>query len=179
MTRPKDPQDNALPSGGSMATRVLLRLAALTGEARYGAAAERALATVSSFLGRYPTGFANWLSAAELAVGGIVELAIAGGPDDPATQALLETARMGGRPDLVVAVSASPDRSAIALLAGRTAIAGRPTAYVCRGFACRLPVTDPDALAGQLVTTASGPLAPGPLAPAPPGLSPRPTPDGG
>ena len=32
VTRPKDPQDNATPAGGSMATRVLLRLAALTGD---------------------------------------------------------------------------------------------------------------------------------------------------
>src|SRR5207245_3406409 len=34
VTRPKDPQDNATPSGGSMATLVLLRLAALTSETR-------------------------------------------------------------------------------------------------------------------------------------------------
>ena len=27
---------------------------------------------------------------------------------------------------------------------------GRPTAYVCRGFVCRLPVTDAEALADQL-----------------------------
>jgi uncharacterized protein YyaL (SSP411 family) len=150
VTRPKDPQDNATPSGGSMATRVLLRLAALTGEPRYGAAAERALASVSSFLGRYPTGFANWLSCAELAVGGIVELAIAGDPADPATRALLEAARRGGRADLVVAVHADPDASAIPLLAGRTMRDGRPTAYVCRDFACRLPVTDPAALTAEL-----------------------------
>ena len=29
-------------------------------------------------------------------------------------------------------------------------IDGRPTAYVCRDFACRLPVTDPDALRAEL-----------------------------
>ncbi len=110
VTRPKDPQDNATPSGGSMATRVLLRLAALTGEARYREAAERALASVTTFLGRYPTGFANWLSAAALATGGIVELAIAGDPADPATRALLVVAREGEPPNLVVAVAADPDR---------------------------------------------------------------------
>ena len=50
-----------------MATTVLLRLAALTGEGRYRAAAERALATVGPFLARYPTAFAQWLCALELA----------------------------------------------------------------------------------------------------------------
>jgi uncharacterized protein len=51
----------------------------------------------------------------------------------------------------VVAVATDPSRSAIPLLEGRIAIDGRPTAYVCRQFACRLPVTDPAALAAQLV----------------------------
>jgi uncharacterized protein YyaL (SSP411 family) len=30
------------------------------------------------------------------------------------------------------------------------AIEGRPTAYLCRNFTCRLPVTDPAALAALL-----------------------------
>jgi hypothetical protein len=30
------------------------------------------------------------------------------------------------------------------------AIEGRPTAYVCRGFVCRLPVTEASVLADQL-----------------------------
>ena len=133
-----------------MATLVLLRLAALTGEARYGLAAERALATVTSYLARYASGFANWLSAADLAVGGIVELAIVGDPDEPATRALLDVARRQGRRDLVVAVAPDADASTIPLLAGRTRIDGRPAAYVCRQFACRLPVTEPAALSAQL-----------------------------
>ncbi|MEO7664921.1 MAG: hypothetical protein ABIV26_07315, partial [Candidatus Limnocylindrales bacterium] len=50
----------------------------------------------------------------------------------------------------VIAVSADPDSSAVPLLEGRVQLEGRPTAYVCRSFACQLPVTDPDALAAQL-----------------------------
>jgi len=161
LTRPKDPQDNATPSGGSMATLVLLRLAALTGDDRYRAAADGAIASVTSFLGRYPTGFANWLSAAALAVDGIVELAIAGDPAAAGTRALLETARAGGRADLVVAVAADPATSTVPLLADRVAIDGRPTAYVCRNFACRLPVTDPAGLAAQLEQPAAEPFTPG------------------
>jgi uncharacterized protein len=150
VVRPKDPQDNATPSGGSMATLVLLRLGALTGDRRYRGAAERALATVAPFLARYPTGFANWLSAATLVVEGIVELAIAGDPGAPATKALLAEARAGEPSNVVVAASAGPERSDVALLADRTMLDGRPTAYVCRDFACRLPVTDPAALRRQL-----------------------------
>jgi hypothetical protein len=152
ITRPKDLQDNATPSGSSMAALVLLRLAALTGESRYREAADRAIATVTPYLARYPTGFANWLSAAHLAVEGIDELAIVGDPADEATHELIaagvEAARRTGR-NLVVAVSADPDASAVPLLAGRTMIDGRPTAYLCRNFACRLPVTDPAPLAAE------------------------------
>jgi uncharacterized protein YyaL (SSP411 family) len=150
ITRPKDVQDNAVPAGGSMATGILLKLAALTGERRYRAAAERAIATVIPYLARYPTGFANWLSAAHLAVDGIDELAIVGPPDDGATAALIAVATTGFRPNLVLAVSADPSASAVSVLEGREQIDGLPTAYVCRDFACRLPVTDPSALESQL-----------------------------
>ncbi|MGH2477523.1 MAG: thioredoxin domain-containing protein, partial [Candidatus Limnocylindrales bacterium] len=89
ITRPKDPQDNAVPSGGAMATTVLLRLAAFTGEGRYRDAAERALGTVAGYLPRYPTGFAQWLTAAAFAAGEVVEVAVVGDPGDAATSALL------------------------------------------------------------------------------------------
>jgi len=38
----------------------------------------------------------------------------------------------------------------VPLLEGRAAIDGRATAYVCRNYACELPVTDRAALAKQL-----------------------------
>ena len=152
ITRPKDPQDNAVPSGGAMATTVLLRLAAFTGEGRYRDAAERALGTVAGYLTRYPTGFAQWLSAAAFAAGDVVEVAVVGEPDDLATRALLAPLSTVWRPFQVLAV-ASPRAvaaSAVPLLHDRVAIDGRPSAYVCRDFVCSLPVTDPDALVAQL-----------------------------
>ena len=149
VTRPKDVQDNAVPAGSSMAASVLLRLGALTGDARYRAAADSAIGGVVPYLTRYPTGFANWLSAAHLVVEGIDELAIVGPPEAEDTRSLVE-AVSGYRPAMVLAVSAEPVTSAVPLLADRAMIDGRPTAYLCRDFACRLPVTSADALLAQL-----------------------------
>jgi uncharacterized protein YyaL (SSP411 family) len=151
VTRPKDVQDNAVPSGNAMATRVLLRLAAWTGDGIYRDAAERAMRTVVPFVGRYPTGFAQWLAAMDLALAPAVEIAIVGEPGDPATLALLAEARSGYRPNQVVAFAADGAPSAVPLLHDRPAIGGLASGYVCRGFACRLPVTDPGALRAELV----------------------------
>jgi uncharacterized protein YyaL (SSP411 family) len=150
ITRPKDVQDNATPSGGAMATHVLLRLAALTGEGRYRTAAERAMAVVAPLTARYPTAFAKWLSAIDLALSDIAEVAIVGGLDEPGTRELLAVAAGGFHPGRVVAVSNDPGASDVPLLAERVRLRDRPTAYVCRNFACQMPVTDAEALAEQL-----------------------------
>ncbi|HYM84723.1 MAG TPA: thioredoxin domain-containing protein, partial [Candidatus Dormibacteraeota bacterium] len=151
VTRPKDLQDNALPSGNAMAATVLLRLAALTGEGRYRDAAEAALRLVTPLLARYPSAFSQWLLAAELAIGPLVEVAIVGDTADPSTQRLLRTAFHGSRPARVVAAGPDPASSRGPLLQGRFALGGRPTAFVCRDFACRQPVNEPEALAAILV----------------------------
>jgi uncharacterized protein YyaL (SSP411 family) len=150
VARPKDVQDNAVPSGGSMATAVLLRLAALTGEGSYRTAAERALRTVTGYVARYPTAFGHWLSAVDFALAPVIEVAVIGEPGAPETQRLLAPARAGYRPNQVVAVAADPAASAVPLLGGRFALRGRPTAFVCRDFACRQPVDEPEALAALL-----------------------------
>ena len=160
VARPKDVQDNAVPSGNAMATLVLLRLAAWTGEGRYRDAAERAMRTVTGFVARYPTGFAQWLSAMDSALAPVVEVAIVGDPADAATQALIAETTRGFRPNQVVAVSADPGTSVVPLLADRLAIDGKPTAYVCRGFVCRLPVTTPEALRAELAAATEPVAAP-------------------
>ncbi len=151
VVRPKGLGDNAVPSGGAMATTVLLRLAALTGDARYRTAAERALATVGPYLARYPTGFAQWLCALELAHAGITEVAIIGDRDDDEVRGLLRVADGGYHPFRVLAVSAAPEASVVPLLVDRFALHGRATAFVCRDFSCRQPVHEPEALDALLV----------------------------
>ena len=189
ITRPKDPQDNAVPSGGAMAATVLLRLAGFTGEGRYRDAAERALDSVAGFLPRYPTGFAQWLVAATFATGDVVEIAIIGDPGPtaaaataaPATRALIEPVWRNWRPFQVLAVgdpASTVDGAVIPLLRDRPAIDDRPTAYVCRNFVCALPVTDPTALEAQLRAATSEHAVPDPSpADALPADAPQ-TPDG-
>ncbi len=151
VVRPRELQDNATPSGSSMAVAVLLRLAALTGEPRYRAAAERALAGVGPYLARYPTAFAQWLCALEAAHQGITEVAIVGEAVD--VRPLVRAASRAHGPFRVLAVAASPTDSAVPLLRDRFALHGRPTAFVCRGFSCRQPVHEPEALEALLVGT--------------------------
>ena len=131
-----------------MAALVLLRLHAWTGDGRYRTAAERAIRTVVPFVGALPDRVCpmarrRWTSALRP----IVEIAIVGPPDDAGDAGHSWPRRdVGYRPGQVLAVGADPAASAIPLLDDRIAIDGRPTAYVCRGFVCRLPVTTVEAL---------------------------------
>ncbi len=147
MTRPKDLQDNAVPSGNAMAATVLLKLGAFMGEGHYGDAAEGALRVVQPLLGSAPTGFAQWLSALDFALGEPKEIAIVGDGD---AENLLDIVFGGYRPNQVVAFARNADDAPIPLLEGRTSLNGQATAYVCRNFMCELPVTGPEALVAEL-----------------------------
>ena len=67
--RPRSLVDSPLPSGNAMAVTVLLQLAALTGEARYEAAAEATLVGAIDLATRHPTAFAQWLVSAGMLAG--------------------------------------------------------------------------------------------------------------
>ncbi len=138
VARPRDPGDNASPSGLSSMIHALLEAHALTGEGRYRTVAEEALATVATLAERAPR-FAGWsLAAAQTMVsGGPLEVAVVG-PAGPERAALAARARR--HPGAVV-IEADGPRDDVPLLSGRTPLAGRPAAYVCRGFVCERPVT--------------------------------------
>ncbi|HYI55546.1 MAG TPA: N-acylglucosamine 2-epimerase, partial [Microlunatus sp.] len=148
--RPQDPTDNATPSGLSTTVHALALLGEATGRTELTERADRAAATAGGLVDRAPR-FSGWLlaAAASRLVCPPVEVAIAGDPGDPATAELARIAYRRAPAGSVIMVGA-PDTPGLALLADRPLRDGRPTAYVCRGFVCRLPVTDPAALAAQL-----------------------------
>jgi hypothetical protein len=153
IVRPRNMQDNAVPSGNAMMARNLLRLAAYTGDARYDDAARGTLALLTEAMRQYPQAFGEALSAVDLLVSGLVEVAVVGAPDAAETRALLDVIRSPYRPNVITALAAEdvPGEASIPLLSYRTMRGGQPTVYVCRHFACANPVTTPDALRELLV----------------------------
>ncbi len=142
VARPRDPSDNASPSGLSATVHALAEYAALTGSGRHRQAAEEALATAAPLAERAPR-FAGWaLAAAEAMLDGPLEIAVVG-PAGADRDALERRAR---RVAGAVVVVADGPRDDIPLLSARTAVDGRPAAYVCRGQVCERPVTAPDQL---------------------------------
>jgi uncharacterized protein YyaL (SSP411 family) len=152
--RPQDPTDNATPSGQSAAAGALLTYAAYTGSDRHRSAAEAALGVTGVLVAEHPR-FAGWgMAVAEALADGPREIAVVGAEDDLGTAALRRTALRATAPGAVVAVGEPGDAETAAtvpLLADRPLVDGRSAAYVCRHFVCQAPVTDPDALAREVL----------------------------
>jgi uncharacterized protein YyaL (SSP411 family) len=154
VTRPRDAYDNAAPSGTSVATDVLLRLSLLLDRDDYRERAEAILDSSSGGMERLPGAFGRLLAALDFHLSRPREVAIVGDPQAQDTQALVDTVYALYLPNKVVAGRTPADEEAarlVPLLADRPMRDGQPTAYVCEGYACKNPTTDPEELARQLV----------------------------
>ncbi len=142
VARPRDPSDNASPSGLSATVHALLAAAAMTGEGRYRQTAEEALATVASLAAQAPR-FAGWsLAAAEALAAGPLEVAIVGTPGAERD----ELERLARRAPGVTVVISDTGGTGIPLLEARGPVGGAPAAYVCRDMVCDRPVTSAEDL---------------------------------
>jgi uncharacterized protein YyaL (SSP411 family) len=153
VARPKDLFDNAIPSANSVLALQLQRLFSITGRAAYLDAAERTLRLVAQVVGRSPSGFGHMLEAVDYYASEALEIVIVGDSRTPGTRALVDPVRHRYLPNkvLIVSEARAEDVDRIPLLAGRAGVE-RPTAYVCRRGACRLPVTSPDDLVAELTS---------------------------
>ncbi|MDQ3721546.1 MAG: thioredoxin domain-containing protein, partial [Actinomycetota bacterium] len=146
VARRKEIDDSPIPSGQSSAAFGLLRLAALTGEARYEEAALGVLQLFGDLLRRSPLAFGHLLQALDFHLAPTQEVALLGSD----TSALARTVRAQFRPHIVLAGGDGEDDAGVPLLEGRVPHDGRAAAYVCERFACKRPVTEPDELQALL-----------------------------
>jgi uncharacterized protein YyaL (SSP411 family) len=150
ITRPRDVTDNATPSGTSLATELLLYLAELGHDAEYRRRATFTLEALAEPMARYPTAFGHLLGCADMEINGAVEVALIGNINEAGFKALERAVAGQYVPSLVLAGGAAENETSVKLLSDRPLIDGEPTAYVCRGYTCDKPVTEPDALSAQL-----------------------------
>ncbi|MFE0024531.1 thioredoxin domain-containing protein [Amycolatopsis sp. NPDC059021] len=146
--RPSDPGDNASPSGASALAGALLTASALTGvesSSRYREAAEQALRRVGLLAARVPRFAGHWLSVAEAAQAGPVQVAVVGSARDELVNAAARSIHGGG-----IVLGGAPDAPGVPLLADRPLVDGVAAAYVCRGYVCDRPVTTAEAVTAQL-----------------------------
>jgi uncharacterized protein len=142
VARKKDFDDHPAPSGNAMLAYVLVRLARIWGDAELERRGVSVLRLLAGPMSRIPSSFGWGLVALDLHLSPPRELAIVGPHDSEIARAALAT----WDPRAVVAFGPSGD---VPLLEGRELVDGRPAVYVCEGFACRAPVTDPAGFASS------------------------------
>jgi uncharacterized protein YyaL (SSP411 family) len=153
--RPRTIEDGAQPSGVSLAAELCLRLHALSGDATMHDRALQVVTALSSAAERFPAAFGALLSVMQLLDTGQTELALLVPDLEGAHWPLLRSARGSFRPHLVVGVGRIPEGASQAqvgppLVRSRGLLDGLPTAYVCREFTCRRPLTERDQLDQEL-----------------------------
>jgi uncharacterized protein YyaL (SSP411 family) len=153
LMRQKEEYDGAEPAASSIAAFNLLAFEHLSGDAGIRSRLEATLRAFGPRLDRHGRVVPMMAAALSAWHAGTSQIVIAGNRSSGA-DALLDVLARRYLPFAVVLPIDSDRADALAgslpALAAMRPRDGRATAYVCRSFACREPVTTPDALAEQL-----------------------------
>jgi hypothetical protein len=152
VSRPMDLMDNPTPSANSLAAEALLHLNLYTGDGGIAELIDGVLRAAGRLLTDHPIAAGHLLAVLHTTTSGPKEVAVVGSPSDPATRSLVDAVRTRFLPGCVLATDPGDGSAAaeIPLLKGRVPHEGLPLAYVCRGFVCEAPVSDPNQLVSGL-----------------------------
>ena len=155
VAREKPNQDGAEPGGGSVALLNVLRLHTITGNDRWRQIAERALLAHAPMLNEHPAVLREMLLALDYFTDEPREIVLVWPQGQSGPAAFIDSLRRTFMPNgALLGAPEGAELDALAQLApiagGKIALAGQATAYVCERGACRLPTTEPAAMAAQL-----------------------------
>jgi len=147
IVRVKDDYDGAEPSGNSIATLALLKLAAITGREDFRQPAEATLQLFAYRLQSQPAALAFMLHALDFWLDEPRRVVIAGETNSPALQKLLSAAHSVYQPNKIVLGNTGAVEPFAKTLTAKT----EATAFVCTGNACQPPTSDAETLRQQLM----------------------------
>jgi uncharacterized protein YyaL (SSP411 family) len=136
--RVKDDYDGAEPSGNSVATLALLKLAAITGREDFKRPAETTLHLFAHRLQNQPAAMAFMLSAVDFWLDEPQRVVICGDAQAADYRDLLRAAHSVYQPNKIILGQAG----AVEPFAKTLAAKNEATAFVCVGNACQLPTSD-------------------------------------
>jgi uncharacterized protein YyaL (SSP411 family) len=148
VVRPSSTMDDATPNPNAVAAQNLVRLAVLTGDERWRAAADRLFDGLAPLAAENLFGHMALLNALDLRLRA-AEIVVVGGDRAPGAIGLKRAAQKLPFLERVVLRARAPGDLPGASAAHRKIAAATSdgAAFVCVGERCSLPVTDPDALA--------------------------------
>jgi uncharacterized protein YyaL (SSP411 family) len=156
IVRPRAATDEATPSATGLMAQNLIRLWRLTGKDGYRRDADDILATNAGAVAENLFATASLLSALDFRMTATDVVIVAPAGAEP--EAMLRAVRERWTPGVVLSVhTATAALPAGHPAAGKGAVEGKATAYVCRGETCSLPVTEAEGLKALL---GSGPALP-------------------
>jgi uncharacterized protein len=137
--RVKDDYDGAEPSGNSVATLALLKLAAITGRGDFEIPAAATLRLFAQRLQSQPAALAFMLQAVDFQLQPPLRVVIAGNFEDRQFKALLHTVHSVYLPNKII----SGNTGAVEEFAKSLPAKDGAVVYLCTGSACQPPTSDP------------------------------------
>ncbi|MGQ0740481.1 MAG: thioredoxin domain-containing protein [Bacteroidota bacterium] len=134
IVRKKEVYDGAVPSGNSVMAYNLHRLGILLDDREWRQQALDMAASLGNAIIRYPSSFGNWACLLQEIIEGTNEIAVLGNDFSGLHSGIISEYI----PYRVLMAAFEPDLR-YPLLAGK-ASAGKPSAWLCRNYTCRLPV---------------------------------------
>ncbi len=147
IVRSKTAYDGAIPSGNSVAVMNMVKLTRITGNTKWAELAEKTMRAFSEDVNRMPTGYTLMLTGFMFDTQNSKEIVIVGDSRNRNTIKFIQTIRTSYAPHKVLLFKdTSVSENRLEKLANWTStqnsINGKPTAYVCKNFACNQPTSD-------------------------------------